>query len=714
MPLSLDFYPSAEARRSGEPVREHIIGIDHANGRVRWLSVSAAPMEPEARPAAVVLIFRDVTERRDYEVELHRLAEVDELTGLPNRRAFLAVLADHLASRRREDSRGALLVLDLDRFKELNDTLGHAVGDRVLVHAARAMEDRLRTTDYLGRLAGDEFAVLLPRADRGEAEQVAQALARAAARGGPADDARREPGERQHRRGPAVGAGGRKRRPRAAMRRRRDVRRQGRRPRPAGCWRTRRIRRRATTPPRWACSWPSARASSRWRTRSGARLDGMTDLVEIAEATVEELHRAFGYHLCAVIRVREDDLVEALAVRGSPFVALAMRDWTQPVSDGMIGRCLRERAPLLVNDVHGDPDYVVTPETADVRSELVAPLLVEGSCGERSTSRSWSRTRSTTRTRSCCRSSPTRLPRRFARPSWCSGSARPRLAADAGLSPLTGRVPRRRCRARPQVLGGAARRPARGSRRRRGRGLADPLRWAPRSGSTAAGAAPATPGRCPTSRWATWPRRSSVSRRWAAASIHPGDAWSVCRTPRERPFGLAERRSSSGRAAAAARRRRHDGRSDPGRASPGRRAPGRAGRVVVADVSAGCPGSRPAGRRTGRSGPRRARARAASARRRTDQRARPTIATDLVAHQRAERRRRRRPAAPPPRRCARSAPASSPSSGVGRSRDDRITMPTIATRQRDQQRQHQPGRGERERLGGQEAQRGRARPAGSW
>jgi GAF domain-containing protein len=111
----------------------------------------------------------------------------------------------------------------------------------------------------------------------------------------------------------------------------------------------------------------------------GARLDGMTDLVEIAEATVEELHRAFGYHLCAVIRVREDDHVEALAVRGSPFVALAMRDWTQPVSDGMIGRCLRERAPLLVNAVHDDPDYVVTPETADVRSEMVAPLLVEGS-----------------------------------------------------------------------------------------------------------------------------------------------------------------------------------------------------------------------------------------------------------------------------------------------------------------------------------------------
>jgi GAF domain-containing protein len=110
----------------------------------------------------------------------------------------------------------------------------------------------------------------------------------------------------------------------------------------------------------------------------GARLDGMTDLAAIAEATVEELHRAFGYHLCAVIRVREDDRVEALAVRGSPFVALAMRDWTQAVGDGMIGRCLRERTPLLVNDVHADPDYAVTPETIDVRSELVAPLIVEG------------------------------------------------------------------------------------------------------------------------------------------------------------------------------------------------------------------------------------------------------------------------------------------------------------------------------------------------
>jgi GAF domain-containing protein len=55
-----------------------------------------------------------------------------------------------------------------------------------------------------------------------------------------------------------------------------------------------------------------------------------------------------------------------------------MREWSQPISDGLIGRCLRERSPLLVNDVHASTDYAVTPETSDVRAELVVPLLVEG------------------------------------------------------------------------------------------------------------------------------------------------------------------------------------------------------------------------------------------------------------------------------------------------------------------------------------------------
>jgi diguanylate cyclase (GGDEF)-like protein/PAS domain S-box-containing protein len=376
-PLAPDAYPSAEAVRTGAAVRERVMGVHHPDGRLRWLSVSSTPMGPEALPASVVLTFRDVTERRDYETELHRLAEVDELTGLPNRRAFLGVLADHLVSRRRDDSRGALLVLDLDRFKELNDTMGHAVGDRVLVHAARALEERLRGTDFLGRLAGDEFAVLLPRAGEPEAEHVAQALV---------ERLREEAlptaqGVRQVSAsigvvplsGPAGASVDR------ALQCADDAMYAAK---SAGRDRWQLAHSQTPEPPDGAVQigLQLAKRSRQLALANalGARLDGMTDVQEIAEATVEELHRAFGYHMCAVIRLREDERVDALAVRGSPFVALALRDWSQPMDHGIIGRCLRERAPLLVNDVGDDPHYAVTPETADVRAELVAPLLVEG------------------------------------------------------------------------------------------------------------------------------------------------------------------------------------------------------------------------------------------------------------------------------------------------------------------------------------------------
>jgi diguanylate cyclase (GGDEF)-like protein/PAS domain S-box-containing protein len=375
-PLPGEAFPSMEAMRTGNPVRERVVGIVRPDGARRWVSVSATPLGADARPAAVVLTFRDVSERRDYEAELHRLAEVDELTGVPNRRTFLAVLSDHLASRRREDSRGALLILDLDRFKELNDTLGHAVGDRLLVHAARAMEERLRSSDFLGRLAGDEFAVLLRRADESEARKVARDLAERLRE----ETVPTAQGIRQM--SASIGvvplSGAAAASVDRALQSADDAM----------------YAAKAAGRDRWELAHSTA-PGSRDRTveisvalakRSrqmalanalGARLDGMSDLREIAEATVDELHRAFGYHMCAVIRVRDDERVDALAVRGSPFIDLAMREWSQPLEQGMIGRCLRERAPVLVNDVRVSPDYQSTPETADVRSELVAPLMVE-------------------------------------------------------------------------------------------------------------------------------------------------------------------------------------------------------------------------------------------------------------------------------------------------------------------------------------------------
>jgi diguanylate cyclase (GGDEF)-like protein len=109
--------------------------------------------------------------------ELRHLADHDALTGLPNRRRFEQELARHLAHVRRYGPEGAALVLDLDCFKPVNDTFGHAAGDRLLARVARVLRQRLRETDVVARLGGDEFAILLPRVDRAGAAAVARSLA---------------------------------------------------------------------------------------------------------------------------------------------------------------------------------------------------------------------------------------------------------------------------------------------------------------------------------------------------------------------------------------------------------------------------------------------------------------------------------------------------------------------------------------------------------
>ena len=108
--------------------------------------------------------------------ELRHLADHDALTGLPNRRRFEQELARHLAHVRRYGPEGAVLVLDLDCFKPVNDTFGHAAGDRLLTRVARVLRERLRATDVIARLGGDEFVILLPRVDRAGATAVARSL----------------------------------------------------------------------------------------------------------------------------------------------------------------------------------------------------------------------------------------------------------------------------------------------------------------------------------------------------------------------------------------------------------------------------------------------------------------------------------------------------------------------------------------------------------
>jgi diguanylate cyclase (GGDEF)-like protein len=128
------------------------------------------------QPVHALAQVLDISERRSYEERLKHLADHDPLTGLPNRRALEGSLEDHLARCRRYGAAGGLLLLDLDGFKMVNDTLGHAAGDELLVGCADALRRRLRETDVIARLGGDEFAVLIPVEDRDEAERVAQAL----------------------------------------------------------------------------------------------------------------------------------------------------------------------------------------------------------------------------------------------------------------------------------------------------------------------------------------------------------------------------------------------------------------------------------------------------------------------------------------------------------------------------------------------------------
>jgi len=124
---------------------------------------------------ALILIWS----RNEKMQELRLQASQDPLTGLKNRRRFEEDLLAELARSRREQTVGAVMMLDLDNFKQVNDTLGHPVGDRTIAEIAALLSARMRVTDVVARLGGDEFAIVLPRCDLDEAEEIAEAISKA-------------------------------------------------------------------------------------------------------------------------------------------------------------------------------------------------------------------------------------------------------------------------------------------------------------------------------------------------------------------------------------------------------------------------------------------------------------------------------------------------------------------------------------------------------
>ncbi|MCK5585151.1 sensor domain-containing diguanylate cyclase, partial [Candidatus Bipolaricaulota bacterium] len=121
-------------------------------------------------------ILTDISHLKREEAELLRLATHDPLTGLHNRREFNAIFERHLSRVRRYGNSGALLWMDLDGFKQINDSLGHNAGDELLSSIAHRMRATVRDSDVLARLGGDEFAVLYPNVDEAQAKLAAERL----------------------------------------------------------------------------------------------------------------------------------------------------------------------------------------------------------------------------------------------------------------------------------------------------------------------------------------------------------------------------------------------------------------------------------------------------------------------------------------------------------------------------------------------------------
>jgi diguanylate cyclase (GGDEF)-like protein/PAS domain S-box-containing protein len=170
------FYQEMWQALSGRGHWEGEIWNRHKNGSlyVEWLAISTIPEDAEDA-GKYVATFTDITERKQAEELLRHKAQHDPLTDLPNRALFEDRLDGALAASRRYGRQFGLLAIDLDLFKEVNDSLGHQAGDELLVAVARHLLSCVREADTVARIGGDEFAILLTEVgSAAEVERVAR------------------------------------------------------------------------------------------------------------------------------------------------------------------------------------------------------------------------------------------------------------------------------------------------------------------------------------------------------------------------------------------------------------------------------------------------------------------------------------------------------------------------------------------------------------
>jgi diguanylate cyclase (GGDEF)-like protein len=325
-------------------------------------------------------------------------AHTDGLTGCLNHAALHDGIRREIERCARTGQELSLILLDLDNFKQVNELHGHLVGDEVLRRAGHALRMSTRPYDLVARYGGDEFAILAVDATEAGALEIAnRALARLStaieelgsgrATAGVAQwDPSQTPtqlveqadrallyGKQEGQRGIAQTASdlpdlfrpGRFRRPEH----------EGPPPEPL------------EQRPEWLPAAPLNTESDRLQQRTrqlvmannlGTRLSAMTGADEIIDAVVDELHRAFGFYVCHVVRIREDEMVVSIAGRGELFDQVDDQAWEQTQSEGVIGRCLRERHVVLVEDTLEDPDFIGSASAERARSELCTPVWVAG------------------------------------------------------------------------------------------------------------------------------------------------------------------------------------------------------------------------------------------------------------------------------------------------------------------------------------------------
>jgi diguanylate cyclase (GGDEF)-like protein/PAS domain S-box-containing protein len=189
-----EFMPRGEAERVSEWLRQHTESdgsfrdLEHRiltkQGETRWLLVNSVGMRDEqGNPIGHRGTGRDITDRKSAEARISYLATRDPLTELPNRLLFNDRLEQGIVAARRSGQSLALMFIDLDRFKNINDSLGHQVGDMLLKEVAARMQDCIRKGDTLSRLGGDEFVVTLEGLQQAEdAAQVASKIIKALGR----------------------------------------------------------------------------------------------------------------------------------------------------------------------------------------------------------------------------------------------------------------------------------------------------------------------------------------------------------------------------------------------------------------------------------------------------------------------------------------------------------------------------------------------------